>query len=228
MSYAKNLTVAKYKAECAITSDPTPGDLPSTSSKTLSIQSNKQNKQKQNKKQNKKPKAGKSQEHRENPASAQLNVSAVFIERLITKISQQMNPENLGSDHFLIHIIIDGTILHEDVRMHRINLKKVDWKLYQLTFLASLGPDLPTDDLEQNTTLISKCIVEAAVASSPKPKNCIRKEMVPYWNDDCRSAIKERNQKRNRFLKSRTDEAFVEYKRAKGRAQWVIKTAKRE
>ena len=142
--------------------------------------------------------------------------------------SWKVLPENLGRDHFLIHITIDGTILHEDSRVHRINLKKVDWKLYQLTCLASLGPDLPTDDLERNTTFISKCIVEAAETSSPKPKNCTRKQLVPYWNDDCRSAIKERNQKRNRFLKSRTDESLIEYKRAKGRAQWVIKTAKRE
>ena len=146
---------------------------------------------------------------------------------LACRSSWKVLPENLGSDHFLIHITIDGSILHKDIRVHRINLK-VDWKLYQLTCLASLGPDLPTDDLEQNTTFISKCIVEAAVTSSPKPKNCTRKQMVPYWNDDYRSAIKERNQKRNRFLKSRTDEALVEYKRAKGRAQWVIKTAKRE
>ena len=53
---------------------------------------------------------------------------------------------------------------------------------------------------------------------------------ITCWvvKNDCRNAIKERNQKRNRFLKSRTDEALVEYKRAKGRAQWVIKTAKRE
>ena len=99
ISYAKALTAAKNKAECVLAtpSDPSPGDLPSTSSKTCtstktsSTQNNKQNKQKQKKKQNKKPKAGKSQEHRENPATAQLNVSAVFIARLITKISQQMN-----------------------------------------------------------------------------------------------------------------------------------------
>ena len=159
--------------------------------------------------------------------STPIDISLVS-SNLACRSSWKVLPENLGSDHFLIHITIDGSILHEDIRVHRINLKKVDWKLYQLTCLASLGPDLPTDDLEQNTTLISKCIVEAAVTSSPKPKNCTRKQMVPYWNDDCRSAIKERNQKRNRFLKSRTDEAFVEYKRAKGRAQWVIKTAKRE
>ena len=109
MSYAKALAAAKNKAECVLTipSDPTPGDLPSTSSKTSSIQSNKQNKQKQNKT----PKAGKSHEHRENPASAQLNVSAVFIARLITKISQQMNRRFHGGNEeqfqdVLLHVCL--------------------------------------------------------------------------------------------------------------------------
>ena len=58
MSYAKALTAAKNKAECAINSDTTLSDLPNASSKTTANPAKnnkqKQNKQKQNKhKQNK-------------------------------------------------------------------------------------------------------------------------------------------------------------------------------
>ena len=116
-SYAKALTAAKNKAECAITisSDPTPGDLPHhpkhahhpkhQSPKTI----NKISKNK--KKQNKKPKAGKSIEHRENPATAQLNVSAVFIARLITKISQQMNRRFHGGNEEQIQDVLSHVCL---------------------------------------------------------------------------------------------------------------------
>lgn len=41
-------------------------------------------------------------------------------------------------------------------------------------------------------------------------------------------STKEKNQKRNRFLKMRKGKAFPEYKRAKGRAKWAVKNAKRD
>ena len=54
------------------------------------------------------------------------------------------------------------------------------------------------------------------------------KPPAPFWNENCRLAIKERNRKRNIFRRNRTEESFENYKRAKGRAQWVVKNAKKE
>ena len=56
---------------------------------------------------------------------------------------------------------------------------------------------------------------QAAKLSSPAPKVYLERPPAPFWNENCRLAIKERNQKRNIFRRNRTEESFENYKRAK-------------
>ena len=86
----------------------------------------------------------------------------------------------------------------------------------------------PSEDLEENTNYVTASILQAAKLSSPAPKVYLQRPPAPFWNENCRLAIKERNRKRNIFRRNRTEESFENYKRAKGRAQWVVKNAKKE
>ena len=85
-----------------------------------------------------------------------------------------------------------------------------------------------SEDLEENTNYVTASILQAAKLSSPAPKIYLERPLAPFWNENCRLAIKERNRKRNIFRRNRTQESFENYKRAKGRAQWVVKNAKKE
>ena len=60
------------------------------------------------------------------------------------------------------------------------------------------------------------------------PKSIFGKTSCSLLERKCRLAIKERNRKKNIFRRNRTEESFENYKRAKGRAQWVVKNAKKE
>ena len=136
--------------------------------------------------------------------------------------------QNLGSDHFVIQIVINEPVFREEIRLPSINMKNVNWNSFQLRCLKTLHQALPSEDLEENTNYVTASILQAAKLSSPAPKVYLEKPPAPFWNENCRLAIKERNRKRNIFRRNRTEESFENYKRAKGRAQWVVKNAKKE
>ena len=136
--------------------------------------------------------------------------------------------QNLGSDHFVIQIVINEPVSREEIRLPSINMKNVNWNSFQLRCLKTLHQALPSEDLEENTNIVTASILQAAKLSSPAPKVYLERPPAPFWNENCRLAIKERNLKRNIFRRNRTEESFENYKRAKGRAQWVVKNAKKE
>jgi len=68
---------------------------------------------------------------------------------------------------------------------------------------------------------IVKIITETAEKCSPRrcgksfSNKKIRKRL-PYWNENCRNAIYNRNRARNKMNKNRTPENVQEYRRLKG------------
>ena len=70
--------------------------------------------------------------------------------------------------------------------------------------------------------------IEVPTTGSLTYKGQRRRPLVPYWNNDCREAVKVRNRKRAIYWRLRCESSFEEYKRAKGHAQWIIKSAKRD
>ena len=136
--------------------------------------------------------------------------------------------QNLGSDHFVIQIVINEPAFREEIRLPSINMKKVNWNSFQLRCLRTLHQELPSEDLEENTNYVTASILQDAKLSSPAPKVYLERTPAPFWNENCRLAIKERNRKRNIFRRNITEESFENYKRAKGRAQRVVKNAKKE
>ena len=50
---------------------------------------------------------------------------------------------------------------------------------------------------------------------------------VPYWNDKCSEAVKERKHAKRKVLRSRLPQDYIVYKRKKALAQKTIKTSKK-
>ena len=136
--------------------------------------------------------------------------------------------QNLGSDHFVIQIVINEPAFREEIRLPSINMKSINWNSFQLRCLSTFHQELPSEDLEENKNYVPASIMYAAKLSSPAPKVYFKRPPAPFWNENFRLAIKERNLKRNIFRRNRTEESFENYKRAKGHAQWVVKNAKKE
>ena len=144
-----------------------------------------------------------------------------------TKTTWKVLNKSLGSDHYIIKMTINDRVLYEDLRSPRVNLKTLKWNSFHVKCLASIAQELPSKDLEENARFITDSIAEAAKNSSTIYKGQQKRPLVPYWTNDCKEAVKVRNRKRAIYRRLRCESSFEEYKRAKGHAQWIIKSAKR-
>ena len=80
--------------------------------------------------------------------------------------------QNLGSDHFVIQIVINEPVFREEIRLPSINMKNVNWNSFQLRCLKTLHQALPSVDLEDNTNYVTASILQAVKLSSPAKKEC--------------------------------------------------------
>ena len=140
--------------------------------------------------------------------------------------------DTLGSDHQIIelHLFqINKNIEKNDCRMW--NYKKAKWTLFQenLDKLISSQTIDFDDNLDVNSynEMLTNIIIKMANKYIPKIKN-LSKNPVPYWNDDCNIAIKERKKAKRKVIRSKLPQDYIEYKKKKAIAQKIIKQSKKE
>lgn len=105
----------------------------------------------------------------------------------------------------------------------RWNLNKANWAEFSdkcdLQFNDDLGPD--------NCACMTTAILDAAKLAIPVRVGT-GKYNCPWWNDDCKAAIRLRKRALNRFRRSRQNALLMEYKKAKAKARQVIRKAKKD
>ena len=102
------------------------------------------------------------------------------------------------------------------------NYKKAKWNLFREN-LKTLSNNRNVNHTEINMywKSISKEITDAAVKYIPEVKKRI-KNPVPYWNEECNEAIKERKRARRKVIKSKLPQDFIVYKQKKALAQKLL------
>ena len=93
-----------------------------------------------------------------------------------------------GSDHFPIIISENGPSVLE--RPSRWKLYKADWGLFQTLCAGSISREALLD-LEDPTESISSLIYRAAEESIPRTSAHPKKRNKPWFDDNCKAAIKE-------------------------------------
>ena len=131
-----------------------------------------------------------------------------------------------SSDHFPICINIGLTPGMSDIDIPGIflgwNIRKADWENFKQHC------NFKFDDTEgmQNCELITQTIVDAAEKYIPERKSSA-KFNCPWWNDECKEALKERRRAQNRMRRNPHSEFLrIEYRRAKAKAQRTVREAK--
>lgn len=133
-----------------------------------------------------------------------------------------------GSDHFpgIIRFTISNSESDINVR-RRWNYNKTDWEKYQ----SDLPEDLQFDEAQEIQTftrILTEKLVSCANSCSPEIKICKKNRApVPWWNDDCGKAIKNRR-KALQILKTQPFLGnHVNFRKLRVKAKWTIKLAKR-
>jgi ribonuclease HI len=160
-------------------------------------------------------------------------LSAIDIAVASKNLSLQTNWEvhannSMGSDHFPISITIGNQIHSEDNTQQKYNLKRADWDSYKANCRSLFGSSCRDENLKNFYSNITAAIISAANASIPKSKNTPKHKPVPYWNDHCYLAVKNRNKAQKLANNTLQQKDIIEYKRAKAKAQYTIKASQKQ
>jgi len=116
-------------------------------------------------------------------------------ESLAQRISWSILHEIYDSDHLPILITLLSTKTPSPPSSYRWKLKNPDWLFFN-TLVDSFMQDNPQSDtsiIEDDITFISESITRAAEIAIGKTYNPIKRNRVPWWNDQIRESIKQKN-----------------------------------
>nr|XP_012148622.1 PREDICTED: uncharacterized protein LOC105663561 [Megachile rotundata] len=131
-------------------------------------------------------------------------------------IEYTTSTELYNSDHFPIFVEFIDNNTGIPIAQPTWKFKKADWILYQ----EEVNQNLPSLKAPNSTNSAGKSI--------PKTSNAIVKNNLPWWNNECHEAIKEKKYAFNVYKKHKTDINLIEFKRVRAKARKVLKQAKKD
>ena len=132
--------------------------------------------------------------------------------------------ELYDSDHYPVHIeLVNNNIL--PMRLERFNTKKADWERYEkLTAINTVD----IQEVERATEMIVGTVQGAAELSIPKVKGKLRRPPMPWWNEECDRAKKERTRAERAMKTNPNEYNKLRYSRAKAICRYIFNRSKKE
>lgn len=170
------------------------------------------------------------------------NLSAIDLSIASTSIAPRIEwntlPAYNGSDHWPIQL----QLFHQPSESYPINkwkLKSPNWDLFsclvdqyitenQLDLLNEHTPIINQTYIDELINKLSKLIIKAANIAIGKSNRHLNKRTVPWWNDDCRTAITNYKKALNRFKKTKLETDHILLKKYKAESRYITKKSKIE
>ncbi|KAK3609526.1 hypothetical protein CHS0354_041577 [Potamilus streckersoni] len=132
-----------------------------------------------------------------------------------------------GSDHFPIQININTKQAPEtDTPKLTWNLKKANWELYQNYLKGTSLEEIRNPDINTFYKNVIEKLHIAADSSIPKLNRQPKQFNLPWWTEECNTAIKAKKKALNKYQNNKTGEAFIEYKKLKAITTRTLKNAR--
>lgn len=137
--------------------------------------------------------------------------------------------ETVGSDHYPITTQVGVEVGKEqEVREEKWILEKADWERFRQTskeLLLRIDDSLDVENLNSEVSYSIICAAEGAIPKS-KPKTLTR--IVPWWNEKCRQAVKDRNRAFRLLKRTHNFQSLIEYKQQQAVVRRTVRRAKRD
>ena len=130
-----------------------------------------------------------------------------------------------GSDHF--PVIIESINTSTSDHNAKWKLNKANWELYHSLCEESLKIDKFDNSLDPLDDFTSP-LVDISNKSIPKTSSTNSKKSKPWYNDECKDAIKQRKQALSNFSRYQTKENLNKVKKFSAKARRTIKASKRK
>ena len=153
---------------------------------------------------------------------------------LAMNIDWSTEDDNLGSDHLPVilkfnSVNTENCFDKEDI-ITKFNYKLANWDLFCSKLMIYNIEHIKHDDVDVFYDNITKAIITAASESIPISK---RKKKGKYagniwWTEDCKISVLNKKEKFKLWLKNKTEENFIQMKKAKIQCNKVIAKAKKD
>lgn len=105
-----------------------------------------------------------------------------------------LEQSTLGSDHFPILCNVGLEIYQQNKTMpNRWRFDKANWDKFNRLCIDGMVNYSLDDDIDLCSDRLITIIINAAKESIPKSEGKVRLKIVPWWNDECTKAVKDRN-----------------------------------
>ncbi|KAG1658849.1 RNA-directed DNA polymerase from mobile element jockey [Nymphon striatum] len=129
------------------------------------------------------------------------------------------------SDHFPIHVKGNGPPIKG--RPQRWKLHKADWTMFKQLCAEQLNISSFAEISDQYSEFIT-ILLEVADISIPKTSQYPKRFNKPWFNKDCKDAVRERKRLLRKFSLRPTSDNLSSYRQAAAAARRTIRQAKRE
>lgn len=153
--------------------------------------------------------------------------------RLCALVSCSTMENSWGSDHYplLLTLNTKNTNSNEWQKESKWNFSKADWDKYEINIHGKLEnvqyQTNATINLDEAYHQLVNIVTAAANDAIPRYKgNKIEHKYAPFWDNDCKQAIKERNKKEKIFKLTRLLKDKIEYNKSKAKVKFTIRKAK--
>uniref|UniRef100_A0A3P9LEU6 Reverse transcriptase domain-containing protein n=1 Tax=Oryzias latipes TaxID=8090 RepID=A0A3P9LEU6_ORYLA len=161
------------------------------------------------------------------------NMSALdltFVSNVLAGGSEwNIHNSTMGSDHYPVFYRVGGD------REPPSNGKEGRWLFHkakwdEFTFMceeecSNISMESTAEEMEKK---IRNLIISAAQKTIPRSKATMTRKNVPWWTEDCKIAVKNRNKGLKLLKRTHTYENLLNYKRLCAQARRTIKKEKRE
>jgi len=138
------------------------------------------------------------------------------------------NDTNIGSDHFPIICSMDFDMyIQEGYVIERWCFPKANWEKFKELCIEYTERISMEGDVNSCAAAVTSMIISAATTCIPKSTVNEKKKIVPWWNDECKNAIKNRNNAFRILRKHLSQDNLVDYQRKRAMARKIIKASKK-
>lgn len=149
---------------------------------------------------------------------------------IATKLSWASMQDLYDSDHYPLSI--NWSIQQQKIEQRnrpKWIINRANWPLFQYIINNNINNLKVLDSPQQYeiNTIVGEfitLITEAAKQAIPQTTGKVMKRQVPWWNEECTNAIKEKKRAFRKFKKSKTIENCISYKKARAKARLTLKT----
>ena len=146
---------------------------------------------------------------------------------LTLTLQWQVLPFLYGSDHFPI-LITDSSEIFDIARPEKWNLKKADWLKYQTIIENKINALQKNNEIDLLVNSFTDILTQTGEESIGKISNYSKRNLVPWWNDQCKISIKLYKQALNKYKKEKTTENMLNYKKLRAKARFIVKKSKKD